>query len=362
MQVDPSDRTSTPTAATRTGQQTPYPPDEDDDLDATPIQTLLANSKEYQKSIQASRSGPRDPLDKYLKGPLPKVHLAHPAGAFDFVNPKKITEWNSYPVNKLLALPFGFDARQQFRHDNIRARLLAAIVEITKAEQVGIAAPGPEDRMITFREETPMTFLVHSLTKQQKATLLQRGTWISAEMSFRVVTLQPASQDYLFTLNGLATVGVQAVGEMILAKWDEEKVQEALMAAIQTDTPNHPQVDIPAFLDSIRVQRLDLTILKVTVPKFNIYTNSELIQNHETWTRVRDVLIDQSYNTPMLGRCKIEIGAHHCNICHGADHPVGYCTFPLVEGWNGPAGNNEFLEFEKSLRNRGGPSRFNHRR
>ena len=32
------------------------------------------------------------------------------------------------------------------------------------------------------------------------------------------------------------------------------------------------------------------------------------------------------------------IKAHHCNICHGADHPRGFCPFARLQGWRGPDG------------------------
>lgn len=139
-----------------------------------------------------------------------------PAGAYDFVNPKKVLKWDSYPANRLLATPFGFKARQQFRHNNIHTHLLAAVVEIMNAEQVGIVESGPEDQLITSHDETPTAFLIHGLTKQQRLLLLQRGTWISALTSFHVSPLQLSSQDYLFTLTSLATVNIQEVRTLIL--------------------------------------------------------------------------------------------------------------------------------------------------
>ena len=358
MELD-DDESTIPTAALdKKGKRPLRVATDDADPDSTPIRTLLANNKEYQKSLQSSRAGPRDPLDKYLKGPFPKVHLTHPAGAYDFVEPKKVIEWDSYPANRLLATPFGFEARQQFRHNNIRARLLAAVVEITNAEQVGIAEPGPEDRLITSRDETPTAFLIHGLTKQQRLLLLERGTWISSLTSFRVSTLQLSSQDYLFTLTGLATVNIQEVGTLILAKWDSEKVQGELQNAIQSAcSQDQYQLDIRAFLETISVQKITITRGGVNIPKFNVYTDSDLIEDHELWSQIREILRNQSYSTSMSGKCLVELGPHHCNICHGGDHPSGHCTFPLLEGWNGPSGKKEhFADFEKQGRFRGPPN------
>ena len=126
----------------------PTPAEEDIEVDTGSMSALLAKNKEYQNTLKSSCYGPKDPLDKYMKGELPKVYTAYPAAPFFFVEPKKILEWDTFPANKLTALPFGLEARQQFHHNNICARLLAVVVEITKAQQVGVATPGPEDRMI----------------------------------------------------------------------------------------------------------------------------------------------------------------------------------------------------------------------
>ena len=352
MQVDPTDQPGTPTP--QAGNDPIHLDGGEADNDSTPMRALLANNKEYQNTLKTNRAGPRDPLDKYLKDPTPKVHVAHPAAAYDFVETKKIDEWDTYPTNKLLAIPFGFEARQQTRHNSIRARILAAVVEITQAEQVGVAIPGPEDRIITYRNETPIAFLIHSLTKQQAQSLLQRGTWISAEISFRVLTVKPTSPDYLFTLDGLSTVGVQAVVQMILTKWAADNIQATLTKIVrEANARSTYQIDLQNFFDSVTVQCLKVIKNKILVPKFNVYANGELIPNHVVWTQIRDVLRDLSYDTAMLGQGTTEQGPYDCNICHAADHPYGLCTFPLIKGWNGPSGADEFTsESGRDGRNR----------
>ena len=362
MQVD---RNISPTAQpVQPGGEARNQNNDGDNPNPTPMRALLVNNKEYQNSLKVNRAGPRDPLDKYLKDPLPKVHVAHPAVAFDFVDPNKIDEWDTYPSNKLLAIPFGFEARQHVRHNNIRARILAAVVEITQAEQVGVAVPGPEDDLITFRNETPIAFLIHSLTKQQSQTLLRRETWISTEMSFRITTTTPTAPDYLFTLNGLSTVGVQAVVQMILAKWQASHVQSMLTKIVQNANERgaHSQINLQEFLNSATVQCLKVIKDKILAPKFNVYANGKFIEDYTLWTEVRDILKDISYDTAMLGNSTTELGPYDCNICHGADHPYGLCPFPLIKGWNGPSGSDEFTpEFGRDGRIRN-QTRFNRRK
>ena len=174
-----------------------------------------------------------------------------------------------------------------------------------------------------------------------------------------VTSLQLSSQDYLFTLTGLATVNTQEVGTLILAKWDLEKVQEELQNAIQSACgQDQYQMDIHAFLETISVRKIIITTKdSVNVPKFNVDTDSDLIEDHELWSQIREILRNQSYSTSMSGKCIVELGPHHCNICHRGDHPSGHCTFSLVEGWNGPSGKKEhFAEYEKQGRFRGPPN------
>ena len=257
MQID-AETPTVPTPGVRQGRPIPPTANNEPIVQTGSMSALLANNEEYLNALRSSRTGPRDPLEKYMKGELPKIHSAYPAAAFLFVEPKKILEWDTFPDNKLIALPFGVQARQQFRHHNIRARLLAAVVEITNAQQVGVAAPGPDDRMIKNRRETPIAFLIHSLTKPQYLTLLNQKIWVSSNIAFQVVTMKPTSPDYLFSLLDLATVGLKAVRTMIQSKWNEEHTQAALQdisqaARNKASGPSDP--DIPAFLETLHIHQ-----------------------------------------------------------------------------------------------------------
>ena len=321
-------------------QVVPTPAEEDIEVDTGSMSALLAKNKEYQNVLKSSHYGPKDPLDKYMKGELPKVYTAYPATPFFFVEPKTILEWDTFPANKLIALPFSLKARQQFRHNNICARLLAAVVKITKAQQVGVATPGPEDRMIQERCETPIAFLIHSLTRTQYQTLMHQKIWVSFNITFRVVSMKPTSPDYLFTLQDLGLVDMDAIRLMILSKWNEDHIQATLeefaqAAQAKAGMPTNP--DIPAFLETVWIKRFDVIKNDIIHPMFNVYAEGALIQDGEIWSDIRDELAKLTYEAAETGRANLVIAPYDCGICHGADHPRGLCVFPMLPEWKGPS-------------------------
>lgn len=343
MQVDAETPTATAPGARL---ERPNPPVTNNEpvVQTGSMSALLANNEEYLNALKSSRTGPRDPLEKYMKGELPKIYSAYPASAFLFVEPEKILEWDTFPDNKLIALPFGVEARQQFRHNNIRARLLAAVVEITNAQQVGVAAPGSGNRMIKNRRETPIAFLIHSLTRSQYLTLLNQKIWISSNIAFQVVTMKPSSPDYLFSLLDLATVGLLTVRTMIQTMWNEDHVQAALREIAQmarNKSPNPTNPDIPSFLETLRIERHNVINGDIITPMFNIYAKGALIQDDDVWTKIRKTLSELTYESAESGRAKLKIAPYDCGICHGADHPGGLCTFPTLPDWKGPSGLSE---------------------
>ena len=125
--------------------------DSDAEPDVTPMSVHLANSEGYQSALLEDQPNIRDPLEKYMREVMPIVHDAHPAAPLDHIDMKTIKEWDSCPNFRLIAAPFGFDARQQFKHNDLKKRILAAVAEITQSPRVGVCAPGPHDRVIKSR-------------------------------------------------------------------------------------------------------------------------------------------------------------------------------------------------------------------
>ena len=315
---------------------------DDEEPDVTPMSVHLANSEGYQNALLEDQPNIRNPLDKYMKEVLPIVHDAHPAAPLDHIDMKTIKEWDSCPNYRLIAAPFGFDAHQQFKHNNLKKRILAAVAEITQSPRVGVCAPGLHDRVVKSRHRTPRAFLIHGLNKDQYRMLLKQKVWASAVITFRVTTTTPTSPDLLFTLTEFSTLDVGEISAMVQDLWQKNEtllmVQDAI-EGIPIDVKKEALPDIKAFLDSVKIDQLKMMESggRLT-PHYNVYANAKFLQNHTMWSKARGVLSKLYYGTSLLGSGVPLIRAHHCNICHSTDHPRGFCPFAKLLGWKGPNG------------------------
>lgn len=308
--------------------------------DATPMSMHLTNSKGYQNVLLEDQPSIRDPLDKYMKEVLPIVHDAHLAAPLDHIDMKTIKEWDNCPKYRLIAAPFGFNTHQQFKHNNLKKRILAAVAKITQSPHIGVCAPSPHDRVIKSRHCTPCAFLIHGLNKEQYCMLLRQNVWASAIITFRVTTTTPTSPDLLFTLTEFSTLDVGEILTMVQDLWRKKETITAVQEAIKgipTDPKKEAPPDIKAFLNSVKIDQLKMMESgRRLTPQYNVYTNAKYLQNHTMRSEARKVLSKFYYDTSLLGSGILLIRAHHCNICHSADHPHGFCPFAKLPGWKGP--------------------------
>jgi hypothetical protein len=307
--------------------------------DTAPMSDFLANNEEYHNTLNDPNAG--NPLDRYLRADMPTIHDAHPTAAFDFIDAKTIKDWDSFPTFKLIATPFGIEARQQLKHNGIRMRILAAVAEITKSRQAGVSAPGPTDRIIKARRRTPRAFLIHSLTKDQYLLLTKRKIWVSPDVAFRVTPTSPTCPDFLFTLTELSSLDPNEVSKMVKTIWQQETNLATIREIIQNTCPapmNH-LLNLPEFIATAWVEYLEIKEDggRLT-PQYNVYAPGGLFPDYRVWTKVRGYLARIPYNTVLLGNGIAKPALYHCNLCHAADHPRGLCRFPLIPEWPGPSG------------------------
>ena len=305
---------------------------------ATPLQALLDEEQE-QEAHENSREISRDPLDKFTDAVMPKVYEAHPTANLEFIDRDLIGVWERYPGWKLIAIPFGSEAKEQSRHRSIRTRIFAAAAEITRSQTIAVAAPAPNERA-RKEQATPITFLIYKLDEEQHETLLQKGVWSSSAITFRVAPLSPSRPNFIFAITGLATGDAADVHEMVRKVWlDEHSVKfyhSIIESRSESDRPSTRQA-LETYVSAMYVQCVN-TKMKggILSPKFNVYTETKDIHHHFTWNKIRKFLANRTYKTTMLGQCSVVTKPHNCSICHGVDHPKGMCTFPTLPGWNGP--------------------------
>ncbi len=249
------------------------------------------------RSLNRPRPNQRDPLDKYTKGEMPKVHHSHPTAALDDMDHETIAEWDSLPNEKLLAKPFGAYAFNAANHNELRALKFGAVVEITKAHGVTVCAP----RQSHTSNKTPTSFLIYNLSETQKQTLLLRGIWPSPNITFRVLPLRPSCPDYLFTITGLTTGKENEVYEAIHRIWHDETTSNFIdtlcdqVLEMDRDKTQAKQ-SLHDFINSMWTEMLSTRAKgNIAAPSFRVFAAGNLINNISAWNHVRNYLISREY-------------------------------------------------------------------
>ena len=311
-------------------------PFNDDEPDLTPISNHLEGSLELQTG-----NLPSNPLDKFMRGPFPPVHVSLPEAAYVNIAKSTATAWDSFPTYKLLAIPFGFDARVHRKHGILVRGILSAVAEITNSQRIGVAAPAPEERPIKTRNRTPLAFLIHGLSRDHYRILYKQRFWVSNDISFRVTSTKPSPPDLLFSITELSSLNSERVHEMVLTIWSRNATISALQDIINNYNYNDPtsKPDIKSFLATLKT---DCLLIKekggILNPIYNIYANGKYFRHHELWSLVRSSLAGLTYGASTVGTGVVRTAHFHCTVCHAADHPRGLCPFPKMQGWKGPLG------------------------
>jgi hypothetical protein len=292
----------------------------------------------------------RSPLSKYTNGPFAPIHYAHPTAVFDHLDVNTVGEWENLPNGKILAQPFGPDARIADKHPHIKSLLFAAIVEITSSHDVSVCAP--KTKANSYR--TPFSFLVFNITEMQAKTLLGRRIWSSLNITFSTSSINPVCPKYMFSIKNLTTMDNKTVYNTVNEVWHDQ-TSSTFLKRICENIPEHLKEQagqtLQRFVDSLTVSRLDTKLRGNTIaPVFNIYAEGPLIHDDNIWSRIRAFFATRTYAIQSQDPGIPVIAPFRCSICHAADHPRGLCPLPLTEGWNGPKRRDPL----------GAPGSFNH--
>ena len=186
------------------------------------LRTIVATSRNHAGPAATSRSTPWDPIDKYNKAPMPKIQDANPTAIFDLIDITVIDKWDTFPGERLVAIPFGNEVNFLEQHDDIRKRIFAAVAEITKSQKTAVAGPRPHEHAKP-NARPPYTFIIYNLSELQRRTLLERTVWSSADITFRVALPLPTKPDFLFSITGLSTWQRTTYGRWFLAPGRRKK-------------------------------------------------------------------------------------------------------------------------------------------
>ena len=296
------------------------------------------------------------PIDKYTKGPMPTVHDPTPTTVLDNINPAFAAQWGNFQTGKLLAIPFGTDALDINTHEITKDKLLAAVTEVTQASLIGISSPKPSQHA----ERTPISFLIYNLTEDQRDTLLERRVWSSTAITFRVTKINPSCPEYLFTLRGFATTIESNIFKLVKQVFQDDDT----LATIEDIADAYPddttlRSSLVDFLNSFRITLMNYKLDEHTLrPHYNVYADSALVDNDQAWSHLREFLAFRIYESAIEGQGQTSIAPFDCPICHGVDHPAGFCAFPAIPGWNRPVPKRRSERSEaSSSRGRGGRGR-----
>jgi len=102
------------------------PPPTDEQFPQLDQVTEAAN---LQAQAKPRRTQTRDPIDKFTRGITTPIHDTFPDAAYEFIAPHTIAEWRALPGEKLLAIPFGSDARNPNLQEEVSNQIFAAVAE-----------------------------------------------------------------------------------------------------------------------------------------------------------------------------------------------------------------------------------------
>ncbi|KAF8494912.1 hypothetical protein F5888DRAFT_1635838 [Russula emetica] len=345
-----SSNPTTPTDIFRSGTLSLPPPREDDgereshDTSHTSkeqrtqrtIKVRMAEVEEEDESETMNRTSPWNPLTKYTEHEMRDVHYNHPMAALRNIDLDTIGKWEEIQSGKLLAQPFGMYATKVENHSTLKALIFAAVFEITNEADISVCAP----RRSHTAERNPNSFLIHNLTEKQRQTLLIRGIWSSTGITFRVIPLEPACPNFLFSIKGFTTLNTPTVHKTVKEVWDDAAT-EAFLQGICNHIPEKDRTEANLALRSF-IQSMWVTILETRnrgntlAPTFRVYAIGGAINEDRTWCQLRSYLAARDYVIPFEDPGINIIPKTECSLCHGADHPRGLCQFPTIRGWNGP--------------------------
>ncbi|KAF8256763.1 hypothetical protein EI94DRAFT_1710263 [Lactarius quietus] len=253
-------------------------------------------------------------LDKFTPGPMPHIQDAHPPQSSNTSTSTSSATGRPCQCRKLIALPFDNKARTCANHEDIKGRIMAAVADITKSQEVE-SQPHVQAFEAVRAKYTPTAFLVYNLTAELRTRSLSAGSardhecWVTSE-------------------------------ELIKGVWSDDETSQFVIGLVNIypdDEKEQVYTAIQEFLTSFYLTCLDIKRARDSlVPQYNVYANGRKVIELNIWSRIRRFLADRKYSARYLGTGTTDTKPFHCGICSSVDHPRGLCPFPGVEGWNGP--------------------------
>ena len=313
------------------------------------IDTLSAIAESSANMISISSTGMGD--ESYFTptpaNDFPTTHRGMPGEFLIGLNPETVTAWCEVPAPKFFIRIFDYDgSNARARHATLSGLVRVAIQEIAKSR-------GYDDTDVRIAPPTAppvptihplITFLVHDVTQETTAAILQQRIWSSSEVTFEAFPFDTETIPSLtLCLNGFTSPDEKAVRNAVLGAWSAAAPITRMMDLLQKLDPafeglarrHDARESIAAMVLSVRAELVDFKEPgRVPSPRFNIFTKSPTTEL-KAWSEIKKLLFTIACPSLLIGTGH-PTRTFYCHICHSLTHPRGLCPFPLIPGWKGP--------------------------
>ncbi|KAA1466711.1 hypothetical protein DENSPDRAFT_876749 [Dentipellis sp. KUC8613] len=277
---------------------------------------------------------------QFHPGPFYPIPDSHALAVTDANSPAQLEAWEALPGVKIFIRIFDQVAHDSSLHPHLSLNLLCAVVQATGEPDVKIAAPSTNPSTPGLPRGPVPAFMLYNISSAGADTLLRRGVWSSATITFQVIPFDPSLPDFLLVVSGFTTDDAATVKDAVLQHWLSETSLARFMeinTSIAEQGLAHLEPDeLVPYLKSLVVEKLEMkTVGGEPAPWFNISADSSLIHSDELWFAFRHFMRQLRYTTNFhgTGTCR---GILSCSLCHAITHPRGLCPFPELPGWEGP--------------------------
>ena len=318
------------------------------------IDTLSAIAESSANMISVSSTGFGD--ESYFTptpaNDFPITYRGIPGEFLIGLNPETVTAWCAVPAPKFFIRIFDYDgSNARARHATLSGLVRIAIQEIAKTR-------GYDDTDVRIAPPTAppvptihplITFLVHDVTQETTAAILQQRVWSSSEVTFEAFPFDTETIPSLtLCLNGFTSPDETAVRNAVLGAWSAAAPITRMMDLLQKLDPafeglarrHDTREAIASMVLSARAELVDFKEPGgVPSPRFNIFTKSPTTEL-KAWSEIKKLLFTITCPSLLIGTGH-PTRTFYCHICHSLTHPRGLCPFPLIPGWKGPKYSQE---------------------
>ncbi|KIK31852.1 hypothetical protein CY34DRAFT_19504 [Suillus luteus UH-Slu-Lm8-n1] len=145
-------------------------------------------------------------------GGFPRVHMAHSAQIFDYLDNKVLLAWFQVEHPKFLRKPLSL------RNAYVRVSLLSLTTYIKKPPPIRVSPPQPQGGRGS--KDFPIGFLVHKVPEETRNLIVNQRIWSSPDITFEALPFNCSQPpELLFCLSGFTTSDTDLVRKAVTDVW-----------------------------------------------------------------------------------------------------------------------------------------------